>query len=91
MTPQQNLLSAISCLVDEHLRANGYSGAMVGIDVNLREAGLTSLQLVELVLDVDDRFSLQLDEAAITPDNFRSIATIVSLVEKSRPGAALQA
>lgn len=91
MTDQKELLPAISGLVEEHLRANGYSGPSVGIDVNLRELGLTSLQLVELVLDVDDRFSLQLDEAAITPDNFRSIASIASLVEKFRAGAALQA
>ena len=53
-------------------------------DADLREVGLTSLDMVDLVLSVECEFDLQIPEAQITPANFRSIAAIDALVNALR-------
>jgi len=50
----------------------------------LREAGLTSLDMVSLVLSVESEFAVKIPEREITPTNFRSIATIETLVARLR-------
>jgi acyl carrier protein len=57
---------------------------MVTADADLREVGLTSLDMVDLVLSVECEFDLQIPEAQITPANFRSIATIDALIDALR-------
>jgi acyl carrier protein len=47
---------------------------------DLRESGLTSLDMVNLMLAVEAEFNLQIPEAQMTPQNFRSIAAIDALV-----------
>ncbi len=51
---------------------------------DLREAGLTSLDMVSLVLSVEQEFGIKVPEREITPTNFRSIATIETLVARLR-------
>jgi acyl carrier protein len=51
---------------------------------DLREAGLTSLDMVSLVLSVEHEFGIKIPEREITPTNFRSIATIETLVDRLR-------
>jgi acyl carrier protein len=51
---------------------------------DLREAGLTSLDMVSLVLSVESEFDIKIPEREITPRNFRSIATIETLVARLR-------
>jgi acyl carrier protein len=51
---------------------------------DLREAGLTSLDMVSLVLSVESEFGVKVPEREITPTNFRSIATIETLVARLR-------
>jgi acyl carrier protein len=51
---------------------------------DLREAGLTSLDMVSLVLSVESEFGIKVPESEITPRNFRSIATIETLVARLR-------
>ena len=51
---------------------------------DLREAGLTSLDMVSLVLSVESEFAIQIPEREITPTNFRSIVTIESLIARLR-------
>lgn len=57
---------------------------IVTAEADLREIGLTSLDMVDLVLSVECAFDLQIPEAQITPANFRSIATIDALVSALR-------
>jgi acyl carrier protein len=52
---------------------------------DLREAGLTSLDMVSLVLSVESEFGIKIPEREITPANFRSIAAIETLVARLRP------
>jgi acyl carrier protein len=56
----------------------------VAAEADLREIGLTSLDMVDLVLSVECAFDVQIPEAQITPANFRSIASIDALVSALR-------
>jgi acyl carrier protein len=49
-------------------------------DDDLRAAGLSSLDMVNLVLSVESEFDVSVPDADITPARFRSIATIATLV-----------
>jgi acyl carrier protein len=49
-------------------------------DDDLRDVGLTSLDMASLVLSVEAEFDLLIPERHITPGNFRSVATITKLV-----------
>jgi acyl carrier protein len=53
----------------------------VSSDEDLRQAGLSSLDMVSLVLAVEEEFALMVPESGITPANFRSIGAIGRLVE----------
>jgi acyl carrier protein len=52
----------------------------VGADDDLRQAGLSSLDMVNLVLTIEAELDVRIPEADITPANFRSIALISKLV-----------
>jgi acyl carrier protein len=47
---------------------------------DLRDAGLTSMDMVNLVLAVENEFDVMIPESSITPANFRSVAAISSLI-----------
>jgi acyl carrier protein len=60
---------------------------------DLRDVGLTSLDMASLVLSVEAEFDLMIPERHITPPNFRSVSSITSLVtallsSKSRAASA---
>jgi acyl carrier protein len=52
----------------------------VSADDNLREIGLTSLDMINLVISIEAEFGVQFPEAEITPANFRSIRAISTLL-----------
>ena len=47
---------------------------------NLREAGLTSLDMVNLMLAIEAEFDIEIPQSAMTPDNFDTVAAM------ERPG-----
>jgi len=55
-------------------------GTPTSHDDDLRSLGMSSLDMVNLVLSVESEFDLSIPEADITPAKFRSIATIGELV-----------
>jgi acyl carrier protein len=55
---------------------------------DLREVGLTSLDMVNLVLAVEAALAIAIPETEITPANFRSVATIETLVAGLRQRSA---
>jgi acyl carrier protein len=59
----------------------------VGTDDDLRACGLSSLDLVNLMLSVETDFSLNISERDMTPANFRSITAIVDLVRSCQHSA----
>jgi acyl carrier protein len=52
----------------------------VGRDEDLTEGGLSSLDMVNLMLAVEGEFDLKIPDQDMTPSNFRSIARIEALV-----------
>jgi acyl carrier protein len=57
---------------------------VVAPEEDLRLAGLSSLDMVSLVLAVEEEFELMVPEGNIMPSNFRSVASISRLVETLR-------
>jgi acyl carrier protein len=55
------------------------------LDDDLRSVGLSSLDMVNLVLSVESEFDISIPDADITPARFRSIATIATLVTALLP------
>jgi acyl carrier protein len=53
---------------------------LVGRDDDLGESGLSSLDLVNLMLAVEAEFDLSIPEGDMRPANFRSIARIEALI-----------
>jgi acyl carrier protein len=51
---------------------------------DLRAIGLSSLDMVNLMLAVEVEFDLKIPEAEMTPQNFRSISSIDALVTALR-------
>jgi acyl carrier protein len=54
----------------------------VSLDGNLAEAGLTSLDSVRLVLQVENEFDIEIPVSELTLTNFRSISAISRLITR---------
>src|SRR5436853_7763670 len=57
----------------------------ISIDDQLSEAGLSSIDMVNLMLAVEAEFDLMIPASEITPANFRSISTIEALIVRIDP------
>ena len=79
----QSIEKRIASVVQRLLAEHSIDRA-VGPDEDLRLAGLSSLDMVSLVLSVEEEFDLMVPETSIMPSNFRSIAAIGRLVESLR-------
>jgi acyl carrier protein len=69
----------VADIVHDILERRG-AGRTVGADDDLRESGLTSLDMVNLMLAVETEFDLRIPDGEMTPQNFRTIGTIDALV-----------
>jgi len=76
MSNARDRITAIACQL---LVKRGIQAVPRGED-NLREAGLTSLDMVNLMLAVEAEFDIEIPQSAMTPDNFDTVAAIDSLV-----------
>ena len=61
--------------------------ATPGREANLREAGLTSLDMVNLMLAVEVEFDIEIPQSAMTPENFDTVAAIEALVSVTAKAA----
>ncbi len=59
----------------------------VGYDDDLSESGLSSLDLVNLMLAVEAEFGLKIPDLDMRPMNFHSISRIDALIERIRDQA----
>ena len=48
----------------------------------LSELGMSSIKMVNLMLAVETEFDLTIPQGEITPENFRSVATVEALIER---------
>ena len=54
----------------------------VGRDEDLAECGLSSLDMVNLMLAVESEFDVKISDRDMTPANFRTIGRIDALIER---------
>jgi acyl carrier protein len=52
------------------------------IEARLSELGMSSIKMVNLMLSVESEFDLTIPQGEITPDNFRSVASVEALVAR---------
>lgn len=71
--------SRISDIVQGLLAKRGRPGA-VGLDQDLNEAGLTSVDMVNLMLAVEGEFDIEIPATLMKPEHFRTLRAIESLV-----------
>jgi acyl carrier protein len=57
----------------------------ISVEDGLIDAGLTSIDMVNLMLAVEAEFDVSVPQSAITPENFRSVSTIEALILKLDP------
>jgi acyl carrier protein len=69
----------IAALVQKLLAKRSVERA-VGRDEDLTESGLTSLDMVNLMLAVESEFDVKIADKDMTPANFRTMARIEALV-----------
>ena len=61
------------------------SDVTIASETDLMELGiLDSLAIAQLVMFLEDTFSLELDPDDIDPENFKSVDAMVALVERRR-------
>lgn len=59
----------------------------IAADMKLSEdLGFDSLSLVELIVDLEDRFNIEIDESDLDPSQLKTVAQIYSLVDKYLEG-----
>jgi acyl carrier protein len=81
-TPTDRVAGIIHRMLTERSLGNPRS-----YDDDLRSLGLSSLDMVNLVLSVESEFDLSIPDGDITPTKFRSISTIGRLVGALLPVA----
>ena len=58
------------------------AAASIPTDARLSELGMSSIKMVNLMLALEAEFDLTIPQGDITPDNFRSVATIEALLAR---------
>lgn len=71
--------SRITEIVRDLLAKRAFSGP-IGLNCNLNDAGLTSLDMVNLMLAIEAEYDIEIPQAQMKPENFRSIQAIETLV-----------
>jgi acyl carrier protein len=69
----------ITALVGDILAQNSITAA-IGPDTLLVDIGLTSMDMVNLMLGVEAEFDFTIPQEQITPENFQSVQTLERLV-----------
>ncbi len=85
--PEERARARVVKLVREILERNGIvRTAPLGDE--LVDIGLSSIDLVNLMLAVEAEFDLMIPQSELTVENFRSISTVISLLHRLRAKAA---
>jgi len=58
------------------------AAATLPVEGRLSELGMSSIKMVSLMLAVEVEFDLTIPQGDITPDNFRSVASVEALLQK---------
>jgi acyl carrier protein len=74
-SPEKRITAAVRRLLGDRSITRSFTA-----QEDLRDVGLTSLDIVNLVLAVEAELAVSIPEAEITPANFRSVASIEALM-----------
>jgi acyl carrier protein len=74
-----NVRNRIVSLVTAILKQNSID-AEIAPDTRLVDVGLTSMDMVNLMLGIEAEFDFMIPQDQITPENFQSVATLERLV-----------
>ena len=83
---RRSATAQIAAVVEGVLSRHGVEGP-VAAGVDLGRYGMTSIDMVELMLGVEAEFDIAIPPAEITLSNFRSIAAMAALVARLKPAA----
>ena len=72
---QSRLLALVKSILDQNAIAADLKPATLLVDV-----GLTSMDMVNLMLAVEAEFDFTIPQSEITPENFQSVETLTRLV-----------
>jgi acyl carrier protein len=78
---KDNIHARVSALVEAILEQHELA-VSIAPDSRLADAGLTSMDMVNLMLLVEAEFDLTIPQAEITPENFESVSAIERMVER---------
>lgn len=84
VSPRDRLRALVAGILAAKSQAGPFSD-----DDTLAEIGIASVDMVTLLLSVESEFDLEVPQQDITPDMFRSIATIDALVRRLLPQSAM--
>jgi acyl carrier protein len=68
----------------EQILAKNPGARPLAVNEPLTAAGLSSVDMIQLMIAVEADFDITIPAAEITPEHFRSIATIEALIDKIR-------
>ncbi|MEV5880308.1 acyl carrier protein [Streptomyces sp. NPDC052101] len=73
-------------IVDEYLPGTPYEELEDSYDL-LRNGVVSSLQLLRLIAWLGSHYDIPFDDLDVTPNDFRSVAAIVELIDRHRQSA----
>ena len=79
---QSRLLVLVKSILDQNAIAANLEPATLLVDV-----GLTSMDMVNLMLAIEAEFDFTIPQSEITPENFQSVETLTRLVLGQLAGA----
>jgi acyl carrier protein len=79
--PQPPPRDRLLALIERVLERPG-AGPTLPLEASLSELGVSSLKMVTLMLSIEVEFGLSIPQNEITPENFRSISSIETLVAR---------
>jgi acyl carrier protein len=65
-----------------HILGKPEAAASLPVEGRLSELGMSSIKMVNLMLAVETEFDLTIPQSDITPENFRSVATVEALLAR---------
>jgi acyl carrier protein len=83
--PDADIQSRVTTLVKSILAQNAVV-ADVAPDAKLVDVGLTSMDMVNLMLGIEAEFDFMIPQDLITPENFQSVETLERLVASQLAG-----
>ncbi len=79
---QERILALVKSILEQNAIAAEVTPELLLVDV-----GLTSMDMVNLMLGVEAEFDLTIPQSEITPENFQSVKTLqLVIVNQLKPG-----